>query len=301
MRLTDLPSEHQAQYKARGDAKGFIQLRCSDCHERDVQVENVEHLELPDDSDVSGGKVPPSTAHMLYKPVAFEKHCVACHDMKEVPHGLNREQTEKEIVKRIPALSVESVREGEKDKKDGAKLSELVLERMKRVEFLVQSFPDKCQKCHALAPPASLDVVLPSAVPTRWLDDAAFTHGKHLMVSCKECHAAAYQDDHLAVNSPKEANQIMIGGLDLCRKCHIQDAEQRTRAFATEPHVASADCIDCHRYHIDRPAHATGLHNTPAPTPEPPAGESNAEAANSDARVDVDARIEWLQSVSSTR
>lgn len=300
MQLASLPPEYQAQYAARVDANGLIQLRCSDCHERDVPVADVDHLELPETAGILGSKVAPSTAHMLYKPVDFEKHCVACHDLKEVPHGLNREKTEKAIRQRIPALSAENIRErgNQGDKELDSKLIEMSRERTERVEVLVNSFQVKCQKCHVLAAPGNVDVVLPSAVPARWMDDAAFTHGKHLMVSCKECHAAAYGASHAAVDSATEANQIMIGGLDLCRKCHIQDAEQRTKAFATEPHVASADCIDCHRYHIDRPAHAGASHTPDAPTSEPPAVHSNA---NAKAPVDAQARIQWLQSVSSTR
>ncbi|MFN7732774.1 MAG: cytochrome c3 family protein [Pirellula sp.] len=296
-KLVDLPPEYRAKYEARANAQGLLQLRCSDCHERDVPVAGMDELELPNATLDASMQAIQSSSHMLYKAVDFEKHCIACHEMKEVPHGLNREQTEKAIRQRMPALSMENVKDNGKqgDKEADAKLIELSRERIDRLEVVVKHFSDDCKKCHILAPAGSADVVLPSAIPTRWMADAAFTHGKHLMVSCKECHVAAYQESNTAVDSVHEANQIMISGpnniagLDLCRKCHIQDAEQRTRAFAKEPHVASADCVDCHRYHVDR-----ATLNAPLPTTEAP-------PANADAKADIEARIQWLQSVSSSR
>lgn len=290
-KLEDLPPEYRAKYEGRANAQGLLQLRCSDCHERDFPVTGKDELELPDGVLDASAQAIQSSSHMLYKPVDYEKHCVACHALNEVPHGLNREQTIKAIRQRTPALSVENVRDTDKqgDKTGDAKLMELTRERIDRLGVLEKHFDDACKKCHVLAPPQSADVVMPSAVPTRWMADAAFTHGKHLMVSCKECHAAAYAASDQAVESEKEANQIMIGGLDLCRKCHIQDAEQRTRAFAKEPHVASADCVDCHRYHIDRSSLVVPLPTTQAPP------------ANAEAKAEADARIQWLQSVSATR
>lgn len=290
-KLMDLPAEFRAKYEARANAQGLLQLRCSDCHERDVPVAGMDELELPDVTLDASKQAIQSSSHMLYKPVDYEKHCIACHSLNEVPHGLNREQTVKAIRQRTPALSVENVRDSDTHggKEGDAKLIELSRERIERLEVLEKHFDDACKKCHILAPPQSSEVVLPSAVPTRWMADAVFTHGKHLMVSCKECHAAAYAESERAVDSRVEANQIMIGGLEMCRKCHIQDTERRTQAFAQEPHVASADCVDCHRYHVDR-----AIHSAPLPTAEAP-------PVNADANADVEARIQWLQSVGSSR
>ncbi|MEY2612286.1 MAG: hypothetical protein RL069_1098, partial [Planctomycetota bacterium] len=82
------------------------------------------------------------------------------------------------------------------------------------------------------------EIVEPSKIPTQWLADASFTHGAHLQMECKACHTLG-----------GNAKEVMIQGVKSCRECHISDPSQRAKKGQTNPHVATADCIDCHRYH----------------------------------------------------
>ena len=79
------------------------------------------------------------------------------------------------------------------------------------------------------------------------------------MVSCKDCHAEAYKlssevyDYSSNAKSKEESRIVMIAGIAKCRECHIQDAQLRSQKFTTSKHVATADCVDCHRFHSDPP------------------------------------------------
>ncbi len=278
--LTGIKPEHRGKYQDRLDPAGLIQLKCSDCHERDVPVLGMEDLESFNPSIATGAALQ-SSSHMLYKPIEFDKHCVACHKLNnELPHGLNRAQTEAALKQQLSALSIGEA-ENLIQEKNGieGKIRAVIEDRKERASVLESHISETCKKCHALADESSPDLVLPSNLLLRWLPDASFTHGTHLMVSCKDCHAQAYQQSDEPVQSADEAKGIMIGGLDSCRKCHIQNADERAAAFANNPHVASADCIDCHRYHVD-----------------PPLPSSNKREGR---RFDSAARFLWPSSVGS--
>jgi len=248
-RLENLEEKYRQQYEATIDENQLIQLRCADCHQRDVEVPGYEFLE----SFESGQTAPVrSNSHLLYKPVEFEKHCIACHDLGGVQHGLDRKQTEKAIDNLLPLSQVEFFK-NKSTSLDSLSLAEIE-DRELRLKSMLGSKTEGCVKCHRMTQDQSSNsLVEPSNLKERWLKDATFTHGAHLMVSCKDCHGAAYIQSDNAINSEVEAQQIMIPGIENCRECHIQDAEKRGSQFATNNHVASADCIDCHRYHTDAP------------------------------------------------
>ncbi|MFN9851516.1 MAG: cytochrome c3 family protein [Planctomycetota bacterium] len=271
-KLTDLKPEHRAKYANRADAAGLIQLTCSDCHDRDTPVPGAEGLEAFDAIAASGLAIPSST-HRLYNPVDFEKHCIACHTLNDLPHGLNRTQTFEALQQRLKTVSVDDAEKLLSDQSGlPSKIAELIQDRRDRASVLASHVADTCRKCHALASETDTDLVQRVDVKTRWLDDAAFTHGKHLMVACSHCHADAYARSEGVVESDSEARKIMIAGLDSCRECHIQAPGDRAKASAFNPHVASADCIDCHRYHVDTPQTppSMGSHDLPFTTAAAP-------------------------------
>ena len=251
-RLEMLPERFRTRYEMRMDAEKLIQLRCSDCHSRDVELKNYEGLE-------SGISMPSSavqsSSHMLYKPIEFDKHCVACHDLDGIPHGLDRTQTSQAINALLPIKQLEKFR-------DQPLNEEEIGAREARLRAIIGDGSNACNKCHQKSDDAN-SFVAPSNLKQKWLRDASFTHGAHLMVSCKECHAGAYAaskdvfDWERNKNSEDESNQVMIAGITKCRACHIQDAEERSRSFGIEKRVASANCVDCHRYHSDPPKTST--------------------------------------------
>jgi predicted CXXCH cytochrome family protein len=249
----------------------LIQLQCSDCHERDIALKGYESLEsLSKNEQESLPVAIQSSAHRLYQPVEFEKHCIACHDLDGVPHGLNLDQTRQAVNKMLPVETLEYLK-NRNPKMDAEALTKQAMSKdyqeeidgyIRRLETLLNN-GTACLKCHQKSED-SKSIVAPSNIKKKWLQDASFTHGAHLMMRCQECHAGAYEkSDHVfdwEQNnfSENEASSVMISGIEKCRECHIQDPEERSRMFGTEKRVASADCVDCHRYHIDPPKKSGG-------------------------------------------
>ena len=261
--LKMLPERFRAQYKDRVNSEQLLQLTCSDCHSRDVELKGYEGLEL---TGVAPSAAIQSSSHMLYKPIEFDKHCVACHDLDGIPHGLDRSQTTQAINEVIPVRSLDFLKSRYKasevvaiaEGKMPLEIQEELSAREKRLQAVLHDGGSTCLKCHQ----KSVDpewIVAPSKVKKQWLRDASFTHGAHLMVSCIECHQGPYDksddvfDWEKNTKSEDEASKVMIRGIAICRTCHIQDAEERSRMFGKQKNVASADCADCHRYHSDPP------------------------------------------------
>ncbi len=265
-RLAMLPERFRALYKDRVDADQLIQLTCSDCHARDVELKGYEGLELAGASPTAAIQ---SSSHMLYKPVEFDKHCAACHDLDGIPHGLDLAQTRQAVREVVPVKSLDYLKSRSSAAEVAAiastKLSKDMEDeidaREERLLKLYENGGPTCLKCHEKSGDANA-IVAPSNVKKQWLRDASFTHGSHMMVACKDCHPGAYEpsigvyDWEKNANSENESNKVMIVGIEKCRTCHIQDAEARSQLFATEKHVASADCVSCHRYHSDPPKKA---------------------------------------------
>ncbi len=255
-KLQDLEAIFQERY-SHGQAiqlDRLIQLNCDDCHEPDIADFGSGLGAIT--SRAKGNQAKQSNNHRLYKPVNFEKHCIACHNLDGIPHGLNREQTQAAVKKLIPANQLEFLT---KKNQLGPELSfnEAIKQELgERETRLTQLLNDEtqCKKCHILAAADSSQIVAPSQVPERWFKQAVFAHGAHSMVACKDCHPQPFAEADSKIDSGIESNQVMIAGIESCRKCHIQNDEKRAKQFvAGTAHVATADCIDCHRYHVDPP------------------------------------------------
>ncbi len=262
-RLEMLPERFRTLYEGRIDSNKLIQLTCSDCHSRDVELKGYEGLESANSTPNAAIQ---SSSHMLYKPVAFDKHCAACHDLDGLPHGLDRTHISQAIKEVIPLKTLEFLKtrfkpsevEALGDGKMSKDMEEEVNARETRLNAILGDGGTTCNKCHKKSEDPN-SIVAPSNLKTQWLRDASFTHGAHLMVSCKDCHAGAYVASNNVFdwernnNSELESDKVMIAGIANCRRCHIQDAEERSQSFGTEKRVASANCADCHRYHSDPP------------------------------------------------
>ncbi len=262
-KLEMIPEKFRGLYQDQVDTNQLIQLNCSNCHTRDVEVKGYEGLELADSKPTASVQ---STDHMLYKPVEFDKHCAACHDLDGLAHGLDRKQMNEAIKELTPRKILDYLKkrftEAEPDSLvDGNMLKEIAEEidgRKTRLDAILMQRENTCAKCHELSKDPN-SIVAPSNLKRKWLRDASFKHGAHLMVSCKDCHAEAYKsssevyDYSSNTKSKEESSIVMIDGIAKCRECHIQDAQLRSQKFTTLKHVATADCVDCHRYHSDPP------------------------------------------------
>lgn len=269
-KLDMIPEKFRGLYQV--DSNQLIQLTCSNCHARDVELKGYEDLELADSKPTDSVQ---STDHMLYKPVEFDKHCAACHDLDGLPHGLDRKQMNDAIKELSPLKTLEYLRkwftQTELDSlaegKMSKKMEDEIESRKTRLDEILRQSENICAKCHESSKEPN-SIVAPSNLKRKWLRDASFTHGAHLMVSCKDCHAEAYKssnevyDKTINEKSKEESSLIMIAGITKCRECHIQDAQLRSQKFATLKNVATADCVDCHRYHSDPPKNSVGKGNT---------------------------------------
>jgi len=101
----------------------------------------------------------------------------------------------------------------------------------------------------------------PPLIPERWLARGIYDHAAHRKVACAFCHADAYAKDEPAKDA-KDDEVVMIGGIETCVGCH-RSAESAVPETLTnqatknllggQSNWASDACIECHRYHWERP------------------------------------------------
>jgi mono/diheme cytochrome c family protein len=93
-----------------------------------------------------------------------------------------------------------------------------------------------CAYCHQVTQPAGGGdpIVTPPQFADRWLSHGAFTHAKHVFMSCTQCHAA--EQSGLVTD-------IMMPTQSSCTECH--------RAGGTAP----SSCLACHSFHAPQSVH----------------------------------------------
>jgi hypothetical protein len=93
-----------------------------------------------------------------------------------------------------------------------------------------------CRYCHPVVEQRDtrrLPVYEPTKIrgtglPERWFPHSVFSHERHRMLLCTECHAAARSD---------RTSDVLMPSIEDCRKCHAPGKGPRT------------DCSECHLYH----------------------------------------------------
>jgi hypothetical protein len=73
-----------------------------------------------------------------------------------------------------------------------------------------------------------LPVYRKTAIETRWLKHARFSHERHRMLHCSQCHEA---------KKSEKTSDVLMPALATCQECHKQSVGVRT------------DCTECHSYH----------------------------------------------------
>lgn len=235
------------------DLQQLVQLNCMDCHERDSAVVGYENTSTALQGNQHTRQ--PTNNHRLFKPVSFQKHCIACHRLKDIPHGLNREQMAQAVKKLVSEQQIEYLKKlQERSATSEVDIPAGELTGLDARLSQIAKDEQQCAKCHVLAPQDNQQIVAPSRIPQRWFKHAAFSHGSHLMVECKACHPMAFETTDEKINAVVEAKRVMIEGIESCRACHLQDPSERAQKFSAGTlNVATADCVDCHRYHVDAP------------------------------------------------
>lgn len=251
-----------------------VQLECDDCHRADAANQSWRFGAAPASqsqpsmtASASAGQmmpvsaqqefVPPShsSARAYMQPIAYAKHCVACHPLlfdkrftDSVPHD-TPEVIHAFLVKRYAdyiAAHPAELRETKSTIALPAKPvpispriytpPEWVNARVAEAELLL--WAKTCKQCHALSfaptPLASVPMPLPtvakSNIPVRWFPDARFDHEAHRAWTCTTCHAGA--------TTSQETADILVPGERTCEQCHHAGAD-----------AAEARCFECHTYH----------------------------------------------------
>ena len=284
----------QEQYNDR-QQDGFVQLTCSDCHQRDHEVSGFAGMAAMEaytpnyePTGTKSNSIPfQSNEHVLYKPIEFSKHCQACHQL-DVPHELDfkdidrlTEIVETEHLRRKVESANRQTPKGDPQDEDNRRFEQSSSGK-NLVELLKNKDPEakktlfrtySCNKCHQYSDEnvasASVDnIVMASGIKSQWLKDAAFNHGSHLNVNCQECHNMELSSNK-APDDPDPptgglASQILIGGVETCRNCHVVNETDRAKKEKENVNVATADCIDCHRYHHDpKPKNSASANQPP--------------------------------------
>jgi len=215
-------------------AQGFrTVLRCDDCHK-------------------------PTEGGALMAPVVMELHCQRCHSLafepkvtkRQVPHGdeaavatMLREFYARLVLGDVPPdvttpRDLPRMRPGAvltyDDRQQALKIADAKARLVLRELFETR---DVCSTCHKVSRKSS-DVgweVAPVRVADVWMPQALFTHAKHATEPCSKCHD---------VSRSRDAKDIAMPGIDVCRECHVG-----VRMVAGK---VTSDCATCHKFHAGR-------------------------------------------------
>lgn len=107
-----------------------------------------------------------------------------------------------------------------------------VNDQLQTAERMLFDGANGCGYCHtakAARGPGELPEYLPSQIKSIWFAHSRFSHERHRMLRCTECHDKT--------NTSGDTKDVLLPVIADCRKCHTAQVGART------------DCAECHRYH----------------------------------------------------
>lgn len=180
------------------------------------------------------------------RPVGFDAHCSRCHSIelderaagKRVPHG--SEQRAFDAVLAGLAQYYVGRDAGAMRASTGGTQEERLEREARDLEQALYTEGKGCMKCHDVTTEAprsgkSRYLVVPPAIPAKWMFAASFSHDRHRSADCMSCHEGA------AVSV--SASDVLLPGVDRCRECHADPGT---------PGKVESPCLECHRYHEAR-------------------------------------------------
>ncbi len=231
---------------------GPVQMDCDDCHRPAASNDAWRFGSAgPAISPAKGVTFPPSMnpGRAYMSPIAYAKHCVACHglqfdprfqegvphDTPSVIHAFLLQKFQQYIPSHPAELRVTSPNRFLPHQPVPPAV--LVLTPVEWVAWRVAESEEllwrkTCAQCHSLkiTPDAALPVVAKSNVTARWFEHAVFDHDPHKFMKCVECHASA--------PTSQETADVLVPGIQTCEKCHHRGTES-----------AESRCFECHVYH----------------------------------------------------
>lgn len=172
--------------------------------------------------------------------VDFERHCQRCHLLTfdprfptdQVPHGGD------------PNLVYGAVVAAYSGNRDILGRSPTEVRRLLTARKLVtpdaralinaeQVFKTKCQQCHDIQRSGTRLASAPPVILRDWLPEARFSHGKHAMASCEDCHRG--------VRASVATSDVLMPALADCTSCHAPNAATKQ---------GGSSCLTCHEYHL---------------------------------------------------
>jgi hypothetical protein len=207
--------------------QGTVQLKCGACHS-------------------------PAGGYMA--PVTYEKHCASCHSLafdarfsEPAPHKKPDIVIDFVTQKFTEYIAKHPDEVHMADPADPRILRPPMPPARDAQEWIERRITDTkvllwrktCIECHTLNfagnhpaydAAAPLPNIPEAAIPVRWMKHAFFDHTSHQMLICAECHTRAPLS--------QKASDVMIPGIDTCRKCHHSGSD-----------AAESRCFECHLYH----------------------------------------------------
>jgi hypothetical protein len=219
------------------DGPEKVSLQCAECHQ-------------------------PDSARQYMLPIKYDQHCARCHasaltfDTKRfpqqpVPHGQQldvvrgtlRERYADYVTKhREEVLGVAPPEKGRRRMPWQSLPVELdeqefqwVNEQVGAANDVILNRNTGCAYCHDVDKSESGEPsrVVPANIPDRWFSHSVFQHDSHRMLNCESCHEG--------VKESKLTSDVLLPGVDSCKKCHGPDS--------LASGSARDDCVECHLYH----------------------------------------------------
>lgn len=259
-----------------GTRKKYL-LACFDCHRAGLSELDWRfgEPELHEDGGRASADSEPDLQEAYMRPIRYSLHCSGCHRHRlsrrfplgteekelEVPHRrpqtirtvlsgqltvyINRKPI-REIVREInrwmkktnrplPQLTPESSR-AEID----LRILDWVKGHVSVCEDILYGAGRVCADCHEVEPATedgAVPVIAQTNIPRRWMTHASFNHERHRVVDCIECHAG--------VRTKSDTADVMLPGIDVCRRCHAA----REGVGASAVAGVSDRCVLCHSFH----------------------------------------------------
>lgn len=208
---------------------GVVRLDCAACHVVEAEDTGISR------DDFSAYEIPNTREHRRYMaPIRFENQCRACHPTRvdrdvaqpasafEVPHGVQPADVERFLF---------AYRDGNTEK---------VADDLRQIFPRGQGGFFACGRCHQYRVDEGQwrpERIEPAAIPEFWLIQGVFDHTAHRAFACDLCHPAAREST--------KTSDVLIEGINNCRKCHSPGGTEQSGFF----HHARSDCLTCHTYH----------------------------------------------------